>query len=45
MKNIKPIMEKSIIVNDTSLENPMDQEDYKEMVREILIELKARKKI
>ena len=45
MKNIKPIMEKSIIANDTSLENPMEQEDYKEMVREILVELKARKKI
>ena len=45
IKNIKPIMEKSIIANDTSLENPMEQEDYKEMVREILVELKARKKI
>ena len=42
---IKPIMEKTIVANDTSLQDPMNQEDYKEMVREILTELKARKKI
>jgi hypothetical protein len=45
IKNIKPIMEKTIIANDTSLQDPMNQEDYKEMVREILTELKVRKKI
>jgi hypothetical protein len=27
IKNIKPIMEKTIIANDTSLEDPMNQED------------------
>jgi len=45
IKNIKPIMEKTIIANDTSLQDPMNQEDYKEMVREILTELKVHKKI
>jgi hypothetical protein len=45
IKNIKPIMDKSIIANDTSLQDPMNQEDYKEMVREILTELKVHKKI
>jgi len=45
IKNIKPIMEKAIIANDTSLQDPMNQEDYKEMVREILTELKVHKKI
>ena len=43
---IKPIMEKTIVANDTSLQDPMNQEDYKEIIEEILTELKkARKKI
>ena len=45
IKRIKPIMDKTILAEDTTLQYPTDQEDYKEMVKEVLAELKTRKKI
>ena len=45
IKSIKPIMDKTILAEDTTLQYPTDQEDYKEMVKEVLAELKTRKKI
>ena len=43
VKSIKPIMDKTIFAKDTSLQDPVDQEDYKQMISEVLTELKARK--
>ena len=43
VRSIKPIMDKAILAKDTSLQDPTNQEDYKQMVREVLTELKARK--
>ena len=45
VKSIKPIMDKTIFAKDTSLQDPVDQEDYKQMISEVLTELKARDKI
>ena len=35
-------MDKAIFAKDTSLQDPVDQEDYKQMISEVLTELKAR---
>jgi hypothetical protein len=45
VRSIKPIMDKAIIAKDSSLQDPTSQEDYKQMVKEVLTELKARNKI
>jgi len=45
VRSIKPIMDKAVFTKDTSLQDPTNQEDYKQMVREVLTELKASKKI
>ena len=45
VKSIKPIMDKTVFAKDTSLQDPVDQEDYKQMISEVLTELKARDKI
>ena len=45
VKSIKPIMDNTIFAKDTTLQDPSDQEDYKQMIREVLTELKVRNKI
>jgi len=45
VRNIKPIMDKAFFTKNTSLLDPTNQEDYKQMVREVLTELDSRKGI
>jgi hypothetical protein len=45
IKKIRPIMDKTIITDDNIPQFPIVDEDYKEMVKEVITELKAREKI
>jgi len=44
IKRIKPIMDKTKLAEDSNIQYGNDQEDYKEMIREVLKEISARKK-
>ena len=45
IKKIRPIMDKAMIKEDNSSQFPIVDEDYKEMIKEVLIELKDREKV
>lgn len=44
IKRIKPVMDKMNLTEDTNAQYSSDQEDYKEMIKEVLSELNTRKK-
>jgi hypothetical protein len=45
IKKIKPIMDKTIIAEERNPQFPIVHEDYKQMVKDVLTELKGREKI
>lgn len=44
IKRIKPVMDNMNLTEDTNAQYSSDQEDYKEMIKEVLSELNTRKK-
>lgn len=44
IKRIKPVVDKMNLTEDTNAQYSSDQEDYKEMIKEVLSELNTRKK-